>query len=241
MYGKEFTMKTHLIFVLLLIAVPCIAAGQNAADSTARRHVGITVLDSRSKPVQGLFMYTSISGDKGFYSDRKGHAVARGISDSDTLWVVRPGLETIVIPLAGQDSLRIKLKSDNRYRVVNFRSEGNITLANGIEDVQEVLKTRTCTCLADLLIGMIPGLNVYYTPDGGVSSNMRGPNSITQSTEPIVYIDGVESGTLSEVNSFMNVRDIKSIYVDKDGSMYGAKGGCGIIKIQTIGGSMSTY
>lgn len=94
----------------------------------------------------------------------------------------------IAVPIiaAGQDSLKIKLKGENKYHVTN-------------------VKYRDRTSPVDVLG------------------------------------DGVEVGTLSDADTFVNVNDIQSITVDKDGAMYGARGANGVIKISTIASGVVMY
>jgi len=234
-------MKT-LFLLLSLIQMPVVAdAQQTAEDTVARRDIGLIVLDKKNRPAEGIIMYSSIPENNGIMTDAKGHAVLKGVSDKDTLWVVLPESERVEIPLAGQDSLKIRMKTNSRYHVVSVKKDNITTPVNSIDDVPALLKKRSYTSLASLLTGMFPGLNITTLSDGTVSTNIRGPHSINSSSEPMVLLDGMEIGTLSDANMQVNIYDIQSITVDKEGSMYGVRGANGVIKIQTIGGGVEMY
>ncbi|MBN2765251.1 MAG: SusC/RagA family TonB-linked outer membrane protein [Paludibacteraceae bacterium] len=91
------------------------------------------------------------------------------------------------------------------------------------------------------------------TPGAGARMLIRGINSLNSNTQPLIVVDGVIFDNLNERNSlhqgnFLNplsgidMNDIESVTVLKDGtSMYGSKGGNGVILINTKRGrSMAT-
>ena len=81
----------------------------------------------------------------------------------------------------------------------------------------------------DYLRGRVPGVIV----GPGNSITIRGINSINASTEPLILVDGVEVNDLSNINPM----DVYSVNVLKDASssIYGVRGGNGVILITTKG------
>ena len=70
--------------------------------------------------------------------------------------------------------------------------------------------------------------------DGGTYSyQVRGVNSINSSTEPLFVVDGVVVSSIDYINPLT----VKSVEVLKDASasIYGSRGGCGVIIITTKG------
>ena len=70
-------------------------------------------------------------------------------------------------------------------------------------------------------------VSTVFFGGGTPSILIRGINSITSSTEPLILVDGVEVHDIS----YLNPRDVRSVDVLKDGSaaIYGSRGGNGVI------------
>jgi len=87
------------------------------------------------------------------------------------------------------------------------------------------------------LEGRFPGVTVLRTASGGLSIRIRGAASVTGPSAPLYVIDGVAmqpgpDGDLTGLNPY----DIESIKVLKDAAsttMYGVRGGNGVIVIKT--------
>lgn len=84
--------------------------------------------------------------------------------------------------------------------------------------------------IGEYLQGRVPGLSVTKSGDG-YKYVIRGINSINASTDPLFLVDGCEVSSID----YLNPRDIKSVEVLKDASasIYGTRGGCGVIMITT--------
>jgi TonB-dependent SusC/RagA subfamily outer membrane receptor len=136
------------------------------------------------------------------------------------------------------DSIQISVKSKRRFKVEDPQKLAirRTTPTNSIENVPELLKTRPARDLAELLMGQIPGLRISSGPNG-VTANIRGINTITGNTEPLIVVDGMTYDSFSVVNSFLDVHSIQSIQVQKDGGMYGMRGANGVIIVTTKGSS----
>ncbi len=79
----------------------------------------------------------------------------------------------------------------------------------------------------------VPGL--FIDRDGRVL--VRGATTLGQDTEPLLLVDGVPvTNNISDLDGLVEVNDIATIRVLKDGSetaMYGARGNNGVILIKT--------
>ena len=86
----------------------------------------------------------------------------------------------------------------------------------------------------DYLRGRVPGVMIGNAGPGETPTiTVRGINSINSSTQPLFVVDGVETPDVS----YMNPNDIASVSVLKDASasIYGTRGGNGVILITTKG------
>ena len=114
------------------------------------------------------------------------------------------------------------------------------TSATSTIDAEEVSRRRTPRDLSDLLEGNAAGVVVNRTA-GGIQVRIRGNSSILGSNEPLYVIDGTPmdpgpDGVLHAVNPY----DVESITVLKDAaatSIYGSRGGNGVILITTRRGN----
>ncbi len=91
----------------------------------------------------------------------------------------------------------------------------------------------------ELLVGRVAGLNIdesSASPHSTSSFQIRGATSITAGNEPLIVIDGVAGGNMSNLAT----QDIESITVLKDGAsaaIYGTRGANGVILITTKQGA----
>ncbi len=81
--------------------------------------------------------------------------------------------------------------------------------------------------LQEALLGLVPGLQLQ---NGELT--LRGSTSINASSAPLIFVDGMETTTLSTVS----INQVESVSVSRDGSMYGARGANGVIHIALIKG-----
>ncbi|MBQ8437869.1 MAG: TonB-dependent receptor plug domain-containing protein [Alistipes sp.] len=81
--------------------------------------------------------------------------------------------------------------------------------------------------LQEALLGLVPGLQLV---NGELT--LRGSTSINASSAPLIFVDGMETTTLSTVS----INQVESVSVSRDGSMYGARGANGVIHIALIKG-----
>lgn len=87
----------------------------------------------------------------------------------------------------------------------------------------------------DLAQGKVAGLQITRSssnPNSGVNIQIRGINSLTAGTSPLIVIDGIPGGNLD----LLQQDDVESIDVLKDGSaaaIYGTRGNGGVILVTT--------
>ncbi len=105
----------------------------------------------------------------------------------------------------------------------------------------ESFREQPNTNIMQSLQGNVPGLNVGVATSAGEtpSISIRGQNSLSGSSEPLIVIDGIiYRGNLRDINSM----DVASIDVLKDASstaIYGSQAANGVILITTKSGSQT--
>ena len=103
-------------------------------------------------------------------------------------------------------------------RVPQTKISPNSLQMNTTLNVPEMLQKRSYSSLSQLLQG-------HIAP--------RGVSSVNSGTAPLVVLDGKAMGTLGEVDGFINVHDIKTIEIQKDGFEWGVRGANGVIVVKT--------
>jgi TonB-linked SusC/RagA family outer membrane protein len=99
----------------------------------------------------------------------------------------------------------------------------------------KTFKNQPMTQLTDMLTGTVAGFNADQgtTAAGGSSLQIRGPKSLTASSNPMVVMDGVIfNGSISDINP----ADIETMDILKDASsaaVFGARAAGGVILITT--------
>jgi len=129
---------------------------------------------------------------------------------------------------------------------------GNITGAVTQVSVED-FNTGRIVSPEELIRSKVPGVQVLDNnePGGGFSIRIRGPTSLTASSEPLIVIDGVPIGTGTGAGlsagrnplNFLNPNDIASVTVLRDASaaaIYGANAANGVLLITTKSGRRGT-
>ena len=127
------------------------------------------------------------------------------------------GISTFVP--SDDDSVNVGYGQQSRDKVTN--SVSNLKVRK--HDAQ------TYTDMYEYLRGRVPGLQV--TSDKRII--IRGIGTNSDSFDPLILVDGVETTDLSSINP----SDVQSVDVIKDGTsaIYGMQGANGVIIIKTIG------
>ncbi len=178
------------------------------------------------------------------------------------------GMKTKTIAYTGQKQLNILLepastalsdvvvvdrRTERDYMGVSRREQTSATQKINME---EIISTLPVSSVEEALQGQLGGVDVVLGGDPGARSSIRirGTNSLSASSEPLIVIDGIPYATkISDDFSFataneedfgalLNIApsDIESIEVLKDASataIYGTKGSNGVLLINTKKGS----
>lgn len=131
---------------------------------------------------------------------------------------------------AVKDSLRARTFAEDSVNV-GYGYVKKSHLVNSVSTVKvDKNEVASYTDIGEYLQGRVPGLQVIKNGDS-YRYVIRGINTINASTDPLLVVDGCEVNDIS----YLNPRDIKSVEVLKDASasIYGTRGGCGVILITT--------
>jgi len=229
-----------IVFFLIFALMGIISWAQDA--DVAKRNVRLTIVDKKDRPIKNVKVGTYSDSQSG-KTDISGQFEFRNMTDKDSIKVVLPTVGKTVISVDGLDIIDIKRLSTHSYSYMdknakNVMIEKVIKQSADIIDVPTVLAKRQVNSLIDLLKGNMPGL--YIAPDN--TATVRGVggfniNNPEQTYEITVFVDGTQKGTLRDVNTFLNVRDIKTIELNKSGSGFGLQGAYGVLIITTINNS----
>jgi len=223
------TISTSLLFFAFL----CTGMNLNAQDT---RDIALKVLNKRGRPVSNIVVQSGRTDNAGM-TDRTGLFVFSGMADNDTVIVNLPKYGKTFIPVTGMEYIEVRVRSSMHYSYNDHLGQSvmikkDMMGSSSTLDVQAMLKRRTYSSLAELLKGQVPGL-IVSSSGGNASAKMGGISSINSGSEALVVVDGRAVGTLNDANSWVNVHEIKTIEVIKDGAGWGVRGANGVIVVNT--------
>ena len=121
-------------------------------------------------------------------------------------------------------------------RSLQGEGTGALSVIDGA-DVQGIPSAQ----LERLLEGRVAGVQVMQLAGGGISIRIRGPGSINGDMEPLYVVDGMPvMNSAGRGLNWLNPGDIERIEILKDASttsMYGMRGGNGVVLITTRRGT----
>lgn len=177
---------------------------------------------------------------RGTATDENGNFRVEVADDNTVLIFSFIGYVKQEILVGARTMLSVSLKADdmslNEVVVVGYGEIKKTDLTGAVASVQTKDIVRANPVVAARAIqGQIAGATVTKSsnkPGAGYSITIRGENTINNSTEPLVVIDGLMGGDINNLNP----NDIQSMDVLKDASstaIYGARGANGVIIITT--------
>ena len=177
---------------------------------------------------------------KGTITDTEG-VFSIGVPDGNaTLIFSFVGYETQEVLVGNSSVINISMKADlktlDEMVVVGYGEQRKKDLTGAVASLQTRDITRANPILASkALQGQVAGATVTKgsnRPGATYNITIRGENTINNSTEPLIVIDGLMGGNLNNLNP----NDIQSMDVLKDASstaIYGSRGANGVIIVTT--------
>ena len=209
----------------LMVCMLCMAA-----FAYAQQRVTGTVTDAAGQPVigasvivEGTMTGTTTDVD-GKYSIE---VPAKGVLEFSYV-----GLKTQLVPVGNNLQVNVQMAEDaamlDDVVVIGFGTVKKRDLTGSVASIKsEKIAQAPTSSVVTSLQGRIAGLDI-----NGSTMRIRGNRSINGSNDPLVIIDGVQGGSISDINP----ADIESIDVLKDASstaIYGSQGANGVIIITT--------
>ena len=219
---------------LLLAPVPALAEGSTISNQpsavTQVKTVKGRVLDENGDPMIGVTIKVA-NGVGGVITDLDGTFSISLPADKKALVLSYTGYKTKTVPVTGS-TLNVSMEPDaqglEEIVVIGFGTVKKRDVTGAVAQVKSdaILQTPTSS-VATALQGRVTGLDV-----NGSELRIRGNRSINGNNAPLVIIDGVQGGSMGDLNP----DDIETIDVLKDASstaIYGSQGANGVIIITT--------
>jgi iron complex outermembrane receptor protein len=161
----------------------------------------------------------------------------------DTLVFSYIGYQTQTIPINGRQTINISMKSSiiggKQLVVVGYGTEQEQNVTGSIATVSDSsFNSGDINSPAELIQGKVAGLQISRpggNPNASYTIRLRGLSTLGANSRPLVVINGVPGGSLSNVDP----NDIQSISVLKSASstaIYGTRGSNGVIIVTTKSG-----
>lgn len=227
--------KLH--FLLLLCALWAFALPSSAQTLNVKG----TVTDAATQ--EGLIgANIKIKGTtRGTITDFDGNFVLENVNSDAVLEVTSVGYKSQEVPVNGRTQINIVMKEDAEQLaevvVIGYGTMDKKELTSAISHVSEKDFLSISSVDPSMMIqGKVPGVSITNTgagdPNNQASIQIRGVSSRSAGVGPLIVIDGVPGGNLTNLNA----NDIASFDILKDGAasaIYGTRGSNGVILITT--------
>lgn len=199
------------------------------------------VVDGTGAPLPGVTVVVKGTTNGGI-TDADGNYTVVNVPGNATLVFSFVGMKTLEIPVAGKQNINATLEEEtiglNEVVAIGYGTMKKRDLTGSVASVKgEQLASIPVANVAQAMQGRLSGVNVISQdgrPGATMSVRVRGGNSITQSSEPLYVVDGVEVSNINDLPA----DNIESIDVLKDAAstaIYGARGANGVILVTTKG------
>jgi len=223
-----------------LVIISPSGADNNVGEAVDKEIKG-KISDEMGKPLNGVTI--KVQGtDKAVTTNEKGEFTLT-VPDDAVLEVSYVGYKSQTLAVKGQKFMSINLQPNaaglNEVVVVGYGTQRKRDVTGTISTVKgDDLKNVPVSSPASALQGRASGVDIIRSdgaPGSEPSIRIRGTGTLNNS-DPLVVIDGVPAGTLTDVNP----NDIASIEILKDASssaIYGTRAANGVVLITTKKGS----
>jgi len=204
------------------------------------RQVSGTVVDQAGEPLVGVNVLEQGTQNLTI-TDLDGKYTIRLTTADPELVFTYIGFETQNIKPGTRTTVNVTLSEDSTLLedvvVIGYGTARKKDLTGAISSVQaENLEAEVPKSVEDLIRAAAPGLYIPMSTNisgGGVNIQVRGRNTLTAASTPLIVVDGViYNGNLNDINPM----DIQTVDVLKDASsvaVYGSKAASGVIAVTT--------
>jgi TonB-linked SusC/RagA family outer membrane protein len=213
---------------------------QNQQEQKQRKISGV-VKDEKGEPIIGANVVEK-GTTNGIITDANGEFEI-SVPDKSILKISYLGYMTQNIQITNRNNINITLKEDTKALeeviIVGYgiQKKSHLTGAVGSIKMENDISGRPSIEVGQSLYGKIPGVQVLGgsgQPGASSSVQIRGINSISASSAPLIVIDGIAIPTYDM--NLINNADVESVEILKDASssaIYGSRGANGVILITT--------
>ncbi|MFC2758664.1 SusC/RagA family TonB-linked outer membrane protein [Hallella multisaccharivorax] len=229
----RFVLLALLMFVELATFAQQVKVSGTVTDPGGEPLIGVTVrIANAGKDVAG-----SITDMDGKYTI--------SVPASSSLIFSYIGFESTTQAVGGRTTINVTLheKNDvlNEVVVIGYGTMDKKELTSAISHVSSKDFTQVASVDPSMMIqGKVPGVSITNTgagdPNNQASIQIRGVSSRAAGLGPLIVIDGVPGGNLTNINP----NDIASFDILKDGAasaIYGTRGSNGVILVTTKKGA----
>ena len=235
-------LTVFLTFALLLIA---------EAYAQSPRTVTGKVTDDKGTPLSGVTI-SAVGMNKNALSENNGTFSIQVSEKVKTLKLTYVGFDSKEVSISGGSTITVSLspedKALNEVVVVGYGTQKKRDITGSIASVKgEALANKPTQSFEQALGGRAAGVQVVI-PSGVLNAppvlRIRGANSISLSSYPLIVVDGVpvftgdgsSTNAAGNVLSSINPNDIESVDVAKDAAataIYGSRAANGVLFITT--------
>lgn len=220
------------ILISIMSSICIVTTAQN-------RTISGIVTDNQNKAVIGASIKIPNSTSVGTITNIDGKFSLSVTPETKQIEVSFIGMKKKIVHIETGDYFKITLDDDianlDEVTIIGYQSVRNKDLTGSVATLKgKNIAATPVINIAQALQGKISGVNVIAQdgrPGANVSIRIRGTTSISQSSEPLILIDGIP-GQIDDIPS----DQIETINVLKDASstaIYGARGASGVILINT--------
>lgn len=235
-------MKYLILFLHLLVLCSYSSIAQQQINLVKGR-----VVDQMNKPIPDVTITSKQTKVKS-HTDRNGDFEIK-IQGADTLMVGRVGFDMRIVPVKLQDVPLLIALEQSTYRI------DEVTINTGYQQLKPNEVNGSVTVIDNKMLNMQSGTNILQrlngvtngltfqvgkrntNPQNKTNINIRGYSTINGPLDPLIVLDNfVYEGDIDNINP----DEVENVTILKDASatsIYGARGGNGVIVITTKKGS----
>lgn len=235
----------------LAVFLTCALLFQAQAYAQTARNVTGKVTDDKGAPLVGVTV-NAVGANKNALTDNSGTFSIQVTEKTKTLRVSYVGFDSKDVNINGKSTISVSLSMEDRTLnevvVVGYGTQRKREITGSIASVKgEALANKPTQSFEQALGGRAAGVQVVI-PNGVLNAppvlRIRGTNSISLSSYPLIVVDGVpvftgdgsSTNAAGNVLSSINPNDIESVDVAKDAAataIYGSRAANGVLFITT--------
>ena len=214
-----------------------------STNTTTQQTQTITgvVKSTSGEPIPGATVVVKATSN-GTITDYDGKYTISNVPANGILQVSFVGMKLQEIAVAGKQQINVILEEETigleEVVAIGYGTAKRKDITGSVASVKgEQLAAIPVANVAQAMQGRLAGVNVISQdgrPGATISVRVRGGNSITQSSEPLYVVDGIQVSNINDIPA----DNIESIDVLKDAAstaIYGARGANGVILVTTKG------